>query len=247
MTLPGTPSDEIDEILATGRGDITTLFVSMATRHPEGTDAEYLRWHTLDHRPEQHRLSAVRASLRLVSTPACRAARPPNDRRFDAIDHVMTYFFTDRHGLKGFYELSEALGAADRKVPLLPPVQRGVYTVHEKAAAPRVKIGADVLPWWPVRGVYILVETGSTTPTHLVDAEGVAGVWSATSQSVDPKLVSAGAGQTISYCFLDDDPVLTARRLLPVLQKRWSEGDVEPLFAAPFYTVVPHEWDRLVP
>ncbi len=36
MQLPGTPSDEIDDVLATGRGDITTLFVSMATRHPDG-------------------------------------------------------------------------------------------------------------------------------------------------------------------------------------------------------------------
>ena len=83
MDLPGTPSDEVTEILATGSGDITTMFVSMATRHPEGTDAEYLRWHTLDHRPEQHRLSAVRASLRLVSTPACRAARAVSTSRFD--------------------------------------------------------------------------------------------------------------------------------------------------------------------
>ena len=57
MELPGTPSDEVEDVLAAGRGDITTLFVSMATRHPEGTDADYLRWHTLDHRPEQHRLS----------------------------------------------------------------------------------------------------------------------------------------------------------------------------------------------
>src|SRR5436305_7724540 len=94
MTLPGTPSDEIDEILATGRGDITTLFVSMATRHPEGTDAEYLRWHTLDHRPEQHRLSAVRASLRLVSTPACRPARAASKGKHDEIDHAMTYLRT---------------------------------------------------------------------------------------------------------------------------------------------------------
>ena len=58
MRLPGTPSDEVADILATGSGDITTMFVSMATRHPEGADAEYLHWHTLDHRPEQHRLSA---------------------------------------------------------------------------------------------------------------------------------------------------------------------------------------------
>jgi hypothetical protein len=68
MQLPGTPSDQLDDVLATGDGGITTLFVSKARRHPDGTDAEYLRWHTLDHRPEQHRLAAVRASLRVVST-----------------------------------------------------------------------------------------------------------------------------------------------------------------------------------
>ena len=38
---------------------------------------------------------AVRASLRLVSTPACRAARAASQDRYDAIDHVMTYFFSD--------------------------------------------------------------------------------------------------------------------------------------------------------
>ena len=98
MLLPGTPSDQVADVLATGNGDITTVFVSMATRHPDGTDAEYLQWHTLDHRPEQHRLSAVRASLRLVSTPACRAARAVRNERFDPIDHVMTYFFSDTAG-----------------------------------------------------------------------------------------------------------------------------------------------------
>ncbi len=150
MQLSGRPSDEVAEVLATGRGEITTLFVSMATRHPDGNDADYLRWHTLDHRPEQHRLAAVRASLRLVSTPACRAARAVGDGPLDAVDHVMTYFFTDASGLRGFNELSTALGDAGRKVPLLPPVQRGVYDVGRKVAAPRVKVGADVLPWLPV-------------------------------------------------------------------------------------------------
>ena len=74
MLLPGTPSDEVAGVLSAGRGDITTIFVSMATRHPDGADAEYLRWHTMDHRPEQHRLSTVRASVRLVSTWLCRPA-----------------------------------------------------------------------------------------------------------------------------------------------------------------------------
>ena len=56
--LPGTPSDDVADVLATGGGEVTTVFVSMSTRHPDGADADYLRWHTLDHRPEQHRLAA---------------------------------------------------------------------------------------------------------------------------------------------------------------------------------------------
>lgn len=247
MQLPGTPSDEIDDVLATGRGDVTTLFVSMATRHPGGADAEYLQWHTLDHRPEQHRLSAVRASMRLVSTPACRAARAVSADPYDAIDHVMTYFFTDPGGMKGFLALAKALIGGKRKLPLLPPVERGVYDVQRKSAAPRVKVGADVLPWWPVKGVYLLLERGDAPADPLLAVDGVAGIWSAGSLDVDARLASAQAGQTITYCFLDDDPLATAKRLGPVLTSRWSQGGVEPLLAAPFYPVVPHEWDRYVP
>ena len=227
MQLPGTPSDEIDDVLATGRGDISALFVSMATRHPEGADAEYLEWHTLDHRLEQHRLSAVRASMRLVSTPECRAARAVRHDPHDAIDHVMTYFFTDVGGMDGFLALAKALIGAKRKLPLLPPVERGVYEVHHKSAAPRVKVGADVLPWWPVKGVYLLLERGDAADDALLDVDGVVGVWSAPAMDVDARLASAKAGQTITYCFLDDDPVATAQRLRPALEKRWSDDGME--------------------
>ena len=223
------------------------LFVSMATRHPEGTYADYLRWHTLDHRPEQHRLSAVRASLRLVSTPACRSARAASSGRYDAIDHVMTYVFSDPAGLDGFLELSKALGAGGRKLPLLPPVERGVYDVEHKVAAPRIKVGADVLPWWPVLGAYLVLEGKAVPPDASVHVDGVVGVWSAATLAVDEKMASARAGQSITYYFLDDDPVATAARLRPLLEARWEDGRIEPLLAAPFYPVVPHQWDRYVP
>lgn len=244
--LPGTPSDDVPAVLATGRGDVGILFVSMATRHPEGRDTEYLRWHTLDHRPEQHRLSAVRASLRLVSTPECRAARAASDGRFDAIDHVMTYFFTDTAGLAGFDELSTALGDAGRKLALLPPVQRGVFTVETKIAAPRIKAGADVLPWWPSRGVYLLLEEGAAPPSALTEVDGVAGVWSSTSTAV-PGFIRAEPGQRITYCFLDEDPASVAERIRPVLEERWRTTGVVPHLAAPLQLVVPYEWDRHVP
>ena len=136
MQLPGTPSDEVAEVLAAGRGEITTLFVSMATRHPDGMDAEYLRWHTLDHRPEQHRLAAVRASLRLVSTPACRSARAVSGGPLNAVDHVMTYFFTDAAGLHGFNELSTALGERRSQTPVTAAGASAVCT-RSRAERPR--------------------------------------------------------------------------------------------------------------
>jgi hypothetical protein len=245
--LPGTPSDNVTAVLQTGNGGIGTLFVSMATRHPGGSDADYLRWHTLDHRPEQHRLAALRASLRLVSTPACRSVRAVSHQRFDPVDHVMTYFFTDPNGLTSFLKLGKALRDAGRIPTLLPPVERGAYEVRSKASAPHVKVGADVLPWWPVQGVFLLVEKGTAPATGLLDVDGVAGVWSASAASVDSKSANEPLGQSITYCFLDDDPVDTAIRLQPLLARRWQDAHLEPLLAAPFYPVVPHEWERHLP
>ena len=243
--LAGAPSDEVPGILAAGDGGITALFVSMAARHPGGADADYLRWHTLDHRPEQHRLASVRASLRVVSTPACRAARAAGDARFDAVDHVMSYFFADIAGLEAFGALSRALGGAGRVPFVLPPVERGVYAVQSRVAAPRARIGADVLPWWPARGLFLLLEDGSAPVAPLGEVAGVAGLWSA--RSVPTALSSAGAGQQICYCFLDDDPVVVAAQLRPVLARRWRTTGIRPLLAAPFYPVIPHEWSRHLP
>lgn len=247
MQLPGAPSDDVAAVLSAGRGDVTTLFVSMATRHPEGLDAEYLQWHTLDHRPEQHRLTSVRASVRLVSTPSCRSARLPGNPRFDAVDHVMTYFFSTPEGMNPFLELSAALGSAGRKLPLLPPVERGVYGVDAKLAAPRVKVGADVLPWWPVSGMFLLLEPEPIDAAPLLDVDGVIGAWSSNTLDVDPRLASAPVGQRLTHLFLDDDPVTSAARLAPVLRHRWRQAGAQPLFAAPFYPVIPHEWERHVP
>ncbi len=243
--LGGSPSDVVPAILAEGGSGIGTLFVSMARRHPEGLDAQYLRWHSLDHRPEQHRLPSLRASLRAVSTPICRAARAASDPALDAIDHVVTYFFADLSGLEGFNHLSKALLDAGRTPFVLPPVQRGVYAVETRIAAPQAKAGADVLPWRPARGVYVLIEQGSRPADELAAVTGVAGLW--TARSLPTALSSAEAGQQMTYCFLDDDPVATAERLRPVLQQRWLAADIKPLLAAPFHAIVPYEWERYLP
>lgn len=248
IEMVGTPSDAVADVLAAGRGDISTVFASFSARHPEGRDAEYIEWHSLDHRPEQHRLSGTRASLRLVSTPRCRAARAGGDERFSGVDHVMTYFFEDRGAIDGFVELSAALRGADRIPELLPMVERGVYRPETAAAAERVKVGADVLPWWPALGVYVLLEEGGDAPMELVGESGVAGVWSMLGESEAPSGATAvGDGRRLTYLWLDADPADTAERLRPHLERRWAAQGAVPLLAAPFHPVVFHDWDRYVP
>jgi hypothetical protein len=222
--LVGSPSDEVPAILATGGGEITSLYLSLSARHAEGRDAEYLAWHTLDHRPEQYRLSAIRAALRLVSTPACRAARAAAESPFDAVDHVMIYFFSNLGGLKGFEDLAVALRECGRMSYSLPSVQPGIFGVEERLAHPRIKAGADVLPWWPAKGAYLLIEDGAAVSLKdLIEA------------------------QRTSLLFLDEDPVATAVRLKPALAERWQSQGLNPLLAAPLQIIVPHEWDRYLP
>jgi hypothetical protein len=246
--LVGTPSDDVPEILANGRSGISTIFISMSARHPEGRDAEYIEWHSLDHRPEQYRLSALRASLRLVSTPSCRAARAVSSRRFDAVDHVMTYLFAERGALDGFLQLSDALRASDRIPELLPMVERGVYEPAGLVAASRLKIGADVLPWWPARGVYLLIEEGRADPSGITEVPGVGGAWWMNGVALEPPHSTGdNSGLQITYCYLDEDPVETGDRLRGYLEKRWAHSETEPLLAAPFHLISNYEWGRYLP
>jgi hypothetical protein len=246
--LVGTPSDDVPAMLATGRTDVSVVYVSMSARHPDRRDADYVEWHSLDHRPEQHRLATLRASFRLVSTPACRAARASSDARYDAADHVMTYLFTDAAGLPAFNDLNVAMAEAGRTPYLLPLVERAVYRLDGAVAAPRIKVGADVLPWWPATGVYLLVERGEAPARPLAGVPGVGGAWWGGALPMEPPYTTNdNTGLQVTYCFLDDDPAAVGERLRPVLAERWAAGGVEPLLAAPYQAIVAYDWGRFLP
>ena len=246
--LVGTPSDECPDLLATGHTDVTTLYTSFSERHPDGGDADYLEWHSLDHRPEQQRLTSLRTSFRVVSTPDCRAARAAGDPRFDATDHVMTYLFTDLAAMDEFNALSVALREAGRAPSLLPTVERAAYRLDGMAAAPRIKIGADVLPWWPAKAPTSWWSAESSPPADLVDVPGVGGAWWGGAEPLDPPFCTRdNGGLHISYLFLDDEPPAVARRLQAPLRRRWSTSGVEPLLAAPFHSLVAYDWGRYCP
>lgn len=240
-TFGGTPSDELPGVLAAGRTDVTTMFASLSARDPGGGDADYLAWHSLDHRPEVHRLAGLRAAARVVSTPACRAARAASEGPYDAVDHVMTYLFAGADSLGGFRSLGAALHAGGRMPLRLPSVAAEVYELAGTVAAPRVGAGADVIPWRPALGAYLLIERGTAAPDALAEVPGVAGVWWYRGAAAD------GAPTQLSYCYVDDDPVVIAGRLRAAVERRWADGPVAPLLAAPFHAVTPYEWDRHLP
>jgi hypothetical protein len=226
---------------------VNLIFVSMKAREPGGRDRDYIEWHSLDHRPEQYRLAGLRNSLRLVSTPACRGARATSDRRYDAVDHIMTYFFSDPRALVPFGDLGAALGAGGRMPLLLPNVECAVYELAGKVAADRAVAGADVIPWRPALGVYLLIERGSVSPADLTTLPGVAGIWWFAGSIAPPPWSTDNRGLQISFCYLDDDPVQVAGQLKSPLEQRWAATQSEPILAAPFHTIAPFDWGRYLP
>jgi hypothetical protein len=79
----------------------------------------------------------------------------------------------------------------------------------------------------------------------LIDVPGVAGFWRGS--SAPTSFSKALEGQQITYLFLDGDPIETSQRLRLPLERRWGESGATPLLAAPFYTIVPHQWMRHLP
>lgn len=258
-TLSGGPSGDLEDVLATGRTDVTTAFVSLSARHPDARDADYIEWHSLDHRPEQHRLDGLRGALRLVSTPACRAARLAGDGRYDTVDHVMAYLFAGRAALRPFGALGAALAAGGRMPLRLPSVEVALYDLAGALAAPAVLVGADVVPWRPATGAFLLVERvgrtdpaepagrGPVPPADLAAVPGVAGAWWFAGAAEPPSWTADVTGLQLTWCFLDGDPVEVADRLRAPLERRWAGGAAASVLAAPFPMPVPFDWGRHVP
>jgi hypothetical protein len=233
--------------LAAGSTDVTTLFVSFSAREPAGRDEDYLEWHSLDHRPEQHRIRGLRQSLRFVSTPDCRALRAANQPPYDRVDHVMTYFFTDPGCLEPFGVLSDAL-TEERRPLSLPSVGYSLFDLAGKAAAPRAVVGADVLPWRPMLGAYLVLEEGAVPPdAALLDAEGVAGAWWFTGTVAHTPFTIDSRGLQLTVLFLDDDPVSVARELVEPMAQRANLHGSAVLLAAAFHTIAPFAWGRHLP
>jgi hypothetical protein len=250
-TPPPLPSDHDDAVIATGQNAVAMALLSMSARSDHGRDAEYLEWHMLDHLPEQYRLATIRSGQRWVSTPACRAARAASEPPFDEVDHIVQYLFAEplAEGLDAFFELGAALHRARRMPIALPRRHLAVYQPGERWAAPSRLIGADVLPWRPLSGVYVVVERRGEVQ-HLPldsDVDGVVGAWRLHGLDGRHPRLDDAADVDVTVWYLDRDPVAVGRAIADEHVPRWREERAQPLLAAAFHAVVPWRWDRALP
>jgi hypothetical protein len=220
----------------------------------------YNEWHQLDHMPEQYPLDGVTFGQRWVRTPACRDAAVVRDAPFDAVHYLTLYLMTDpvTRTLREFFDLGGQLRALGRFHRHRRSHFSGPLQVLESAAAPRVLISANAVPYRPNRGAYVVVEEPTdrtrlddyTQWLHrehhpaLLDVAGVAGVWTfATSSAFRDQPWDTG-DRRITVMWLDDDPLAVQPALDEADAPRRARTDVSrTVFAGPFETIVPWQWD----
>jgi hypothetical protein len=219
----------------------------------------YNEWHQLDHMPEQYPLPGIAFGQRWVSTPACRDARAAADDAMAPLHYMTLYLMTDPvdRTLEDFMELGQKLRALGRFHLYRRAVLSGPFQFLEAHAAPRALISGDAVPYRPNRGVYVIVEEPTDRDAldpwirrmheellpDVLTLPGVAGVWSF---ATDPALAHHAPGlghRRTTVLYLDDAPLKVAKALGPMLEQRWQDAPVRPVFAGPLETVVPWQWD----
>jgi hypothetical protein len=233
------------------------FFSVTAPEAPDEDIAAYLRWHLLDHMPEQYQLPGIVHAMRWVADGVYGDHRLAGTGRLAQVGNVMNYLVGDpvQQTHDDFMELGPRLSEVGRFPVRRPSLQLTMPALLRWYSAPRVLVSAEVVPFRPHRGVALIVEEPAHTdvapwlqwlhrehyPT-LLDVPGVAGVWmygSTNTWKLHPHC--QGEPQYTTVVYLDEDPLATAKAVTPVVERRWASGAVQPLFAGPLRTMM--QWD----
>jgi hypothetical protein len=221
------------------KAGVFSLTVSAAS------DADYLRWHLLDHMPEQFQLPGIQQALRYIADGDYRDARLAADGALADVGNLVTYLVGDpvEQTLADFLALGARLANAGRFPVRRPSLQLSALPVVSCTAAPAAAVSGEVLPWRPHRGVFLLVEAGDSVAEDpdLLGVPGVAGVWRFGAPDPQRSAPWHSSPHETTLIYLDADPIDTATALTPLIERRWATGTVRPLFAGPLRSMI--EWE----
>ena len=248
-------------------------FLSATHSSPTGDDQPYLSWHRLDHMPEQYRLPGLVLGQRWKSSPECRRARWAEAETWKAVEHIVCYFMGEPvdETVDDFLALGRQLAEMGRYSQVMPSQYRGALRLLGTAAAPRVLVSPEVVPFRPHGGIFIVIEepdgpspvdagagAGARWDGHLqrlrdeipgalTQQEGVAGVWTfATSPDLRRRMFTGGT-LAATLCYLDNDPAAVAQRLAPALERLFAQTPTRVLLAAPFESIIRWEGEDPAP
>ncbi len=238
-------------------------FFSLSHHSATGDDRSYLRWHQMDHMPEQYQIPGMVLGQRWASTAACREVRAAEVGDWTEVEHVVCYLMGQPvdETIDEFLMLGRHLAELGRFAAALPSQYRGALRLLESHAAPRTLISDEVVPFRPHRGIYLMVEELTDRSAQdaflrrlhteiladLVSVEGVAGALTfATTPSIRRPSFSEG-DRRITLCYLDESPAVVGGRLVPWIEEVWSGAPSRLLLAAPFESVTAWDWDRFGP
>ncbi len=238
-------------------------FFSLTPSAPADDDGSYLRWHLLDHMPEQYQLPGIVYGLRWIAdgdyVDRRLAARGPLEQLGNAVHYLVGDPVEET--FDDFVTLGRALREKGRFPVTRPSLQVSGLRLLDWQSSPHALISAEVVPFRPHRGVLLIVEEAEEAegavqgrPSQwlqwlhaehypaLLATPGTAGAWTFGSTSAwraqqgwqtDPHY--------ITVVYLDDNPLATTENLAPLVEERWRSAAVRPVFAGPLRTMISWE------
>jgi len=226
---------------------------SLTPPAPADDDGSYLRWHLLDHMPEQYQLPGVALAHRWIADDELLAARLAADGPMGALANLVQYYVTDpvEPTLAEFMQLGGRLRELGRFPELRPSLGVRMLALLGWYSAPSALVSPQVIALRPHRGVLALIEepvaeVGTWLEwVHrehlpaLLEVDGVAGVGmyrSSDTWQLPDRVERDDVVVTVLY--LDGDPAETTASARELVEQRWRTGAVRPRFAGPLRSMV---------
>jgi hypothetical protein len=230
---------------------------SLTAAAPPDDDGSYLRWHLLDHMPEQYQLPGIVRGLRWIADGDCADHRVAAHGPLGEVGNAVHYLVSDpvEETFDDFVALGRTLRDNGRFPISRPSLQVAGLRLLQWQSAPHALISAEVVPFRPHRGILLIVEEPTDGRSDdwlqwlhaehypaLLAAPGTAGAW--TFGSTTAWQIPRGwrtDHQYVSVVYLDDDPLTVTDALAPLIEERWRSEAVRPVFAGPLRTMISWE------